>query len=47
MNNPLPPEAKVTVEAKNKYIKCQGIKTRERDSLNNYSTKIILIYQGI
>ena len=41
MNNPLPSEAKVTAEAKNKYKKSQGIKTRERDSLKNYNTKII------
>lgn len=41
MNNPLPPEAKGTAEINDKYTKIQGIKTRERDSLENYSTIIV------
>lgn len=41
MNNLLPPEGKVTAEANNKYTKSQGIKTKERDYLKNYSTKIV------
>lgn len=32
---------KITAEANNKYKESQGIKIRERDSLENYSTKIV------